>query len=288
MAKDLLTAISEASGSFSKGQRSIADYILHNYDKASYMTAGKLGKAVGVSESTVVRFAADLGYEGYPEMRRALQEVVKNRLTSVQRIEAARGYLDHGDIIASVMNSDLNKLRTTFEELDREEFSRAVKAIVDADMIYILGLRSSSTLAGFLGFYLNMLFPRVKVVSDKEASDIFEQILRVRKGDVFIGISFPRYSRRTVQAMGYARDRGASVIGITDAPTSLISDLSDIRLYAKSEMYSFLDSLVSPLSLLNALIVSCAEVAPGNLVDDFAQLEKIWAEYKVYERADEN
>ena len=286
MGRDVLTAIAEASGSFSKGQRSIASYILNNYDKAAFLTANRLGAAVGVSESTVVRFAADLGFDGYPEMRRALQEMVKNRLTSVQRIEAARVTLDHGDIVFSVMNSDIARLRTTFEELDHAEFERAVDAIVHGKTIYIMGLRSASPLASFMGFYLNMIFPNVKIVSDNVVNDIFEQILRVQAGDVFVGISFPRYSQRTIRAMRYAHNRGAVVIGITDAETSLIAGLSDIRLYAKSEMYSFLDSLVSPLSLINALVVSCAQSAPGDLVQDFAELEKIWAEQNVYEQSD--
>ncbi len=286
MDKDVLSAISSSSVRFSKGQRNIADYILRNYDKAAFMTASKLGNAVGVSESTVVRFAADLGYEGYPEMRKALQEMVKNRLTSVQRIEAAKNMLDHGDIVTSIHNSDLAKLRATYEELDRAEFDKAVDAIVKAEHIYIMGMRSASHLAGFMGFYLNMLFPHVKVVAESAVSDIFEQFLRVKEGDVFIGISFPRYSRRTIRAMTYARDRGATVIGLTDAETSLIASLADIKLYAKSEMYSFLDSLVGPLSLINALIVSCAEAAKGDLLRDFEQLEKIWDEYNVYEKTE--
>ena len=284
MDKDVLSAISESIGTFSKGQRRIASYILDNYDKAAFMTASKLGETVGVSESTVVRFAADLGYDGYPEMRKALQEIIKNCLTSVQRIEVSKDLIDNNNLPASVLSSDIEKIRYTMEGLDQASFDAAVDAIVHAKNIYIIGLRSSSALASFLGFYLNLLFPNVRVVSENSANEIFEQIIRVSSGDAFIAISFPRYSRRTIRAMRYARDMGATVIGITDTETSLVAHIATIKIYAKSNMVSFLDSLVAPLSLINALLLATANHSSDDLVSKFGMLEDIWAEYQVYEK----
>ena len=282
MDNDVLSVITAATPGFSKGQRRIAKYIIDNYDKAAFMTAGKLGVTVGVSESTVVRFAAELGYDGYPEMRKALQEMIKNRLTSVQRIEVAQSMGDNSEILSTVLSSDIEKIRYTLEEIKKSDFYSAVNAIVNAEHIYIIGLRSSAALSHFLGFYLNMLLPNVRVVNDSSPNEIFEQILRVGKGDVFIGISFPRYSRMTIRAMKFAHDQGANVISITDTETSLIAKNSDIKLYAKSDMVSFLDSLVAPLSLINALIVAVANSEKGNLRADFVRLEKLWSEYEVY------
>ena len=260
--RDVLSAISESVGTFSKGQRRIASYILNNYDKAAFMTASKLGETVGVSESTVVRFAADLGYDGYPEMRKALQEIIKNCLTSVQRIEVSKDLIDDSNLPASVLSADIDKIRYTLEGLDQAAFDAAVDAIVNARNIYIIGMRSSAALASFLGFYLNLLFPNVRVVSDNSANEIFEQIIRVSSGDTFIAISFPRYSRRTIRAMRYARDMGATVIGITDTETSL----------------------VAPLSLIIALLLASANHSKDDLVSKFGMLEDIWAEYQVYEK----
>ncbi len=281
MNNDVLSVISAATGGFSKGQRRIANYILNNYDKAAFMTAGKLGVTVGVSESTVVRFASELGYDGYPAMKKALQDMIKNRLTSVQRIEVAKNIGFGSEILTSVLSSDMDKIRTTLDEMKKSDFYSAVDTIVRADHIYILGLRSSAALASFMGFYLNLLMPNVLVVNESSANAIFEQILRVSEGDVFIGISFPRYSLMTIKAMQFAHDQGAHVISITDTESSLIAQVSDIKLYAKSDMVSFLDSLVAPLSLINALIVAVAN-RDGTLKDDFERLEKLWSEYEVY------
>lgn len=287
MEKDILTVIEEASNSFSKGQRVIAKYILENYDKAAFMTASKLGKTVNVSESTVVRFAAELGYDGYPEMRKALQDMIRNCLTSVQRIEVARGLLENQDILTAVLTSDIEQIKITMEETKRDDFQRAVDAIVNADHIYIFGLRSSAALASFMGFYFNLLFENVRVVNENSVSEVFEQILRIGKNDVFIGLSFPRYSKRTIKAMRYAKDRGANVIGITDNSLSPIAKLADTALCARSDMVSFVDSLVAPLSLVNALIVATSAKAKGQeLTTDFARLEAIWAEYDIYEKND--
>jgi DNA-binding MurR/RpiR family transcriptional regulator len=280
--KDILSVIREASAGFSKGQRKIAKYILENYDKAAFMTASKLGTTVNVSESTVVRFAAELGYDGYPAMRKALQEMIRNCLTSVQRIEVAREMLEHHDILTAVLSSDVEKIRMTLQETNRADFEAAVEAIVGAKNIYVIGLRSAMALANFIGFYFNLLLDNVHVVSEISASEVFEQIMRVSEGDVFIGISFPRYSRRTIKAMQYARDMGAKVIGLTDVEASPIAQIASIRLYARSDMVSFLDSLVAPLSLINALIGATSAKTQGDLSSNFERLEKIWAEYEVY------
>ena len=287
MEKDILSIIEEASSGFSKGQRVIAKYILENYDKAAFMTASKLGKTVNVSESTVVRFAAELGYDGYPEMRKALQDMIRNCLTSVQRIEVARGLLENQDILTAVLTSDIEQIKITMEETNRDDFQQAVDSIVNADHIYIFGLRSSAALASFMGFYFNLLFENVRVVNENSVSEVFEQILRIGKNDVFIGLSFPRYSKRTIKAMRYAKDRGATVIGITDNALSPIAKLADTALCARSDMVSFVDSLVAPLSLVNALIVATSAKAKGQeLTTDFARLETMWAEYDIYEKND--
>ncbi len=286
MARDVLAVINSSFDTFSKGQRRIAKYILENYDKAAFFTASRLGEETGVSESTVVRFASELGYDGYPAMRKALQEMITNRLTSVQRIEVTRSIINEKDILTSVLSSDIEKVRATLEEIDRDEFEKVVDAIIQADHIYVVGMRSSSSLANFMGFYLNMLFPNVHVVNESYASDLFEQIMRINKNDILIAMSFPRYSRKTLSAIKFARDRDVPVISITDTETSLAARLSTMRLYAKSNMLSFVDSLVAPLSLINAIIVAVADRSEGDLLEKFSELENIWAEYQVYEKND--
>lgn len=278
-----MSVILRESSGFSKGQRLIAKYILENYDKAAFMTAGKLGKTVGVSESTVVRFAAELGYDGYPGMRKSLQEMIRNRLTSVQRIEVSKDLIDEHDILRSVLNADMDKLQTTLDEIDQDKFDRAVNAIISADHVYILGMRSSSALASFMGYYLNLLQENVHLIHDTSTSEVYEQILRIRQGDVFIGISYPRYSTRTVKAMKFAHASGAEVIGITDGDTSPFVGIADITLFARSDMVSFLDSLVAPLSLINALLVSIGIRSNDSLSETFKSLESIWTEHEVYE-----
>lgn len=287
MDNDVLAVIEAASPSFSKGQRKIARYILTNYDKAAFMTAGRLGSAANVSESTVVRFAADLGYDGYPAMKRALQELIKNRLTTVQRIEVSKDIMERGHILETVLNSDIEKIRYTLDDIDQASFDEAVQRIVSARSIYVIGLRSSGYLAGFFGFYLNLLFNDVRVINQSAASEIYEQIQHIGPQDLCIAISFPRYSRRTITAIQFARDMGATVVGITDSPSSLVAKNADIKLYARSEMLSFLDSLVAPLSLINALVVAAADTSGSNLEERFTRLEKMWAEYEVYEKHQE-
>lgn len=287
MNNDVLAAIKSLSPTFSKGQRRIAAFINDNYEKAAFMTAGKLGLAAGVSESTVVRFASDLGYDGYPEMRRAMQELVKNRLTTVQRIEVAKDMISGDDVPETVLNSDMAKIRHTLEELDREQFKKAAETISRAKTVYIVGVRSSAVLSSFMGFYLNQLFPDVRVISQSAFSEIYEQVLHISEGDVLVAISFPRYSRRTIMAMRYARDKGAKIVGITDSASSLVAELADVKLYARSDMVSFLDSLVAPLSLINALVVAVAEQSNKDLGETFEKLENIWTEFDVYEKYDQ-
>lgn len=284
MEKDILSLISDESAGFSKGQKLIAGYILENYDKAAFMTAGKLGKTVGVSESTVVRFAAELGYDGYPGMRKALQEMIRNRLTSVQRIEVAREIMDESDILSASLNSDIEKIQSTLEDIDRSSFNAAVDAIISAKHVYIMGSRSSASLATFMSYYLNLFMSNILLVSDTSVSDVYEQMFRAGPGDVFLGISYPRYSTRTLSSMEFAKDLGATVIGITDGKNSPFVNIADIILFAKSDMMSFLDSLVAPLSLINALVVSVGLRSDTPIDQTFKKLEGIWSRYGVYAR----
>lgn len=282
---DILSLLAKG-GKFSKGQRVIAKYILSNYDKAAFMTAGKLGEIVGVSESTVVRFAAELGFDGYPSMRKALQEMIRNRLTSVQRIEVAKSMIDDTDIVKSVINGDIQNLQTTLELMEQDDFNGFVDQIIAAHNIYIVGMRTSTSLASFLGLYLNLLRDNVHVVQDTAASEIYEQIIRIGQGDLFIGISFPRYSTHTVEAMQFAKKMGAKTLGITDGPSSPLNEMSDICLHVKSDMVSFLDSLVAPMSLINAIIVAVGIRNRDAISATFEKLEKIWLEHDVYEPAE--
>lgn len=286
MSMDILSSIQAKMPTFSKGQKLIANFILQSYDKAAFMTASRLGKTVKVSESTVVRFAAELGYDGYPAMQRSLQEMIRNKLTSIQRIEVTDDRIGNHDILSMVMHSDMEKVRMTLEQMDRQSFDGAVADIVAARRIYILGVRSASAISTFLAFYFNLIFENVVHVSAASASEIFEQLLRVGPEDVVIGISFPRYSKRTVKAMEFARDRGAHVIAITDSEASPLASNAQRLLLAKSDMVSFVDSLVAPLSLVNALIVAISRAKKASLAQNLGELEHIWAEYEVYEKVE--
>lgn len=288
MTRDILSIIQERMPTLSKGQRRVAQFILDAYDKAAFMTASRLGETVQVSESTVERFAAELGCGGYPNMQRALQEMVRSKLTSIQRIEVANDRLSGQDVLSTVMQADMELIRATLTEVDRERFSRAVDAILAARHIYILGLRSSAALADFLGFYFQMIFDNVQVVHTSSSGEIFEQLLRVGPEDVVIGLSFPRYSSRTVQALRFARDRGAGVVALTDSETSPLAETATELLLAQSDMASFVDSLVAPLSLVNALIVEVGRRRNEDVEQTFAGLERIWSEYEVYEPAGGN
>ena len=286
MEKNILSQINADNMKFSKGQRLIARYITENYDKAAFMTAGKLGKTVGVSESTVVRFATELGFEGYPEMRKALQELVRNRLTSVQRIAAAREMMDSANVLKSVMSADMEKLRVTLDTLDRDSFEAAVDAVLSGKNVYILGMRSSAALASFLGFYLNSLMDNVHVVNDNKGSEVYEQMLRIGTEDVLFCISFPRYTSNSLRAAQFAKERGARIVALTDNDSSPFASIADVVLYAKSDMVSFLDSLVAPLSVLNAIIIAISARRRETLDETFENLEKLWAEYEVFTKGE--
>ena len=285
---DLITKIQSELPGFSKGQKQIARFILEHYDKAAFMTASRLGVTVGVSESTVVRFATELGYDGYPHLQRALQEMIRNKLTSVQRMEVAGDRMGGRDVLQTVLHADMDMIRVTLDEIDRDAFQGAVDALMGAMRIYILGVRSSSALASFLGFYFNLLFENVTLVHTNSVSEIFEQVLRVGPGDVMFGISFPRYSKRTLSAMKYARDRGARVIALTDSQLSPLARVADHVLLARSDMASFVDSLVAPLSVVNALIVAVGMSRRDEIEQTFNKLERIWEEYDVYEKPEDD
>ena len=287
MNRNFLSILQEKEPTFSKGQKRIARYITDSYDKAAFMTANRLGKTVGVSESTVVRFAVDLGFDGYPSMQKAMREMVLNRLTSVQRIEVANNRFGDQDVVSMVLHSDMEKLRQTSETISREEFGAAVDAILKAKRVYILGVRSVAPLANFLGHYLNYMFNNVHVISGFSAGEMFEKIVGVNAEDVIIAFSFPRYSASTTKGARYCRSAGATVIGITDSKDSPLGQCCDHVLLAKSDMVSLVDSLVAPLSLVNALIVAIAARREKELSQTFANLERIWDEYNVYEKQTE-
>lgn len=286
MATDILSTIHNQMASFSKGQRRIAQYIESSYDKAAFMTASRLGKMVSVSESTVVRFAVELGFDGYPSMQKALQEMVRNKLTSVQRIEVTNDRLGDQDVVSMVMQADWESIRMTSEALDRRVLDQAVEAILRAKNIYIVGVRSSAVIATFMSFYFRNIFDNVHLVSSSATSEMIEQMLHVSQGDVVIGISLPRYSSRTVQLMEFARDSGAEVVAITDSLDAPAAKRANHTLLAKSDMVSVVDSLVAPMSLVNALIVAIGQKKKGELSRIFENLEGIWQEYEVYERVE--
>ncbi len=284
MSGDILSVLQTRAPSFSKGQRLIAKYISEFYDKAAFMTANRLGKTVGVSESTVVRFAVELGYDGYPSMQKAMQEMVLNRLTSVQRIEVANDRIGDQDVVSLVLQSDMEKLRQTGDTVNRQEFRAAVEAIAAARRVLILGVRSAAPLASFLGYYLGYMLPDVRTVTTSGAGEMFEQIVGVGSQDVVIAISFPRYSTATVKGAAYCRSTGATVVSLTDTRLSPLGENSDYVLVAKSDMVSLVDSLVAPLSIVNALIVAIASKRERALTDTFDTLERIWDQYDVYEK----
>lgn len=282
MKTDLLSELSQRMPEFSKGQKKIAAYLIEHFDKAAYITASKLGKAAGVSESTVVRFANEIGFDGYPQMQQALQEVSRNMLTAVQRMEVASNNIDADDVLNKVLHSDIEKIRKTLEDLDKKDFDSVVDAIINAENIYIIGTGSASVLANFLNLYLNHIFNNVRVVGSTSISDVYENILSINENDVLIGLSFPRYSSRTLKAMRYASSCNANVIAITDSKSSPIAEVADHLLIARSDMASFVDSLVAPLSLINALIVALGLRRKDEVSQKLQKLEKLWEENEVY------
>lgn len=279
---NLLTQIKSLYSGMSKGQKRLADFILLHYDKAVFMTAAKLGRQVGVSESTTVRFAMHLGFPGYPEFHKALEELVKNKLNSIQRMEVSYGRVSEDKVLDTVLHSDIDKIKRTLDEIDRKVFAVAVDTILSARTIYVVGIRSCAPLAQFLAFYLNLVLEDVRLIHTSSSSEIFEQMLRVTDLDVVIGISFPRYSMRTLKAMEFANNRNAKVITITDSIHSPMNLYSSCNLIAKSDMSSIVDSLVAPLSVVNALVVALSMKRQKEVVHTLETMEKIWDEYQVY------
>ena len=278
--QELLARINQTGRRLSKGQKRIAEYIVNHYDKAAFMTASKLGDKVQVSESTVVRFAIALGYDGYPALQKALQEMIRNRLTAVQRVEMT-GDMSESAVLGTVFKADMQNIRQTIEDLDEANFSRTVDALCEAERVYVVGVRSSAPLAQFLGYYMNFIRDNVMVITSG-ISDVLEQVARVGEKDVVLGISFPRYSRRTIEAMNYAKGKGATVVSLTDTPLSPLGEASDFCLTARSDMASFVDSLVAPLSMINALIVAMSLRHREEVSEHFAQLESLWERNHVY------
>ena len=285
---DLTSRINECYGSLSKGQKILATYITDNYDKAVFLTAAKMGQVVGVSESTVVRFATHLGYKGYPEFQKALEEMVRNKLNSIQRMEVTYGRISQSHILETVLQSDQEKIKDTLEHIDEHAFELAVDTIIKAKHIYIVGIRSCAPLAAFMAFYFNLMFENVTLLQTNNSSEIFEQMVRISKDDVIIGISFPRYSMRTLKAMEFANNRNAKVITLTDSVHSPMNLYSSCNLIARSDMASIVDSLVAPLSVINALIVALCMKKQGEVAKTLETLEDIWNEYQVYENDEIN
>ena len=283
MKRDILRIIEENMDGFSKGQRQIARFLLAHYDKAAYMTAAKLGSEVSVSESTVVRFVMELGYVGYPEFQKALQDLIRTKLTSFQRMEVTNHLIGEGDVLEKVLMSDVDKIKRTLEGVSHEAFGAAVDAIVGAKNIYIIGVRSSYTLASFLNYNLRMIFDNVRLIETTSGGELFEQILNIKEGDVIIAISFPRYSKRVINAVNYAKKAGAQVVALTDSYESPIAAEDNHVLVAQSDMASFVDSLVPPMSLLNALVVAVSRARESEVRERLHKLESIWEEYEVYE-----
>lgn len=285
---DLTSRINECYGSLSKGQKILATYITDNYDKAVFLTAAKMGQVVGVSESTVVRFATHLGYKGYPEFQKALEEMVRNKLNSIQRMGVTYGRISQSHILETVLQSDQEKIKDTLEHIDEHAFELAVDTIIKAKHIYIVGIRSCAPLAAFMAFYFNLMFENVTLLQTNNSSELFEQMVRISKDDVIIGISFPRYSMRTLKAMEFANNRNAKVITLTDSVHSPMNLYSSCNLIARSDMASIVDSLVAPLSVINALIVALCMKKQGEVAKTLETLEDIWNEYQVYENDEIN
>ena len=285
---ELLNRINNRYSSMSKGQKLIATYITDNYDKAVFLTAAKMGETVGVSESTVVRFATCLGYKGYPEFQSALEEMVRTKLNSVQRMEVTYGRISQSEILQTVLSSDADKIKTTLEKIDHAAFEAAVDTILGAKNLYIIGIRSCAPLASFLAFYCNLMFENVHLLTTNSSSELFEQMLRINEEDAIIGISFPRYSMRTLKALEFANNRNAKVITITDSVHSPMNLYSSCNLIADSDMASIVDSLVAPLSVINALIVALCMKRQKEVAGTLTALEDIWDEYQVYENDEIN
>ena len=280
--QDVLELIGARLPEMSKGQKRIATVITDDCERAAYLTAAALGALAEVSESTVVRFATELGFEGYPHLQRALKERLRTHLTPNQRIDAMGRRVGSGDLVEKVMSSDIERIKYTMEHIDRTAFDAAVDALLSARHIYLFGARSASMLAGFLGMNLSLVFDNVKPLQPTSASEVFEQLLPIDRGDVLFAISFPRYSTKLVKAVRYAHDRGAKVISLTDTPTSPIAADADYLLTAESDMAAFADSLVAPLSIINAIIAEISRREGERIKERFERMERLWDEYDVY------
>ena len=278
--QDVIDRLNHSGKRLSKGHRRIAQYIVDHYDKAVFMTASRLGESVGVSESTVVRFASALGYEGYPQLQRALQELVSHRLTANQRFEMATDIRPDA-ALSTVLKSDIQNLRETMEEMDQKVFQQVVDRLLNAKHIYVMGMRSAAPLAQFMSYYLNYIFDGVHLVASSVA-DVYEEIARIESDDVLVGISFPRYSTRTLEAMRFAKRHNAQVVALTDGPMSPLNEIADVCLTARTDMASFVDSLAAPLSVINALLVALGLHRKEELSQHFHQLEGIWDTYAIY------
>ncbi len=284
MKRDILRVIEENMDGFSKGQRQIARYLLVHYDKAAYMTAARLGSEVSVSESTVVRFVMELGYAGYPEFQKALQELIRTKLTSFQRVEVTNHLIGDGDVLEKVLMANMDNIRHTLDGVSRAAFHGAVEAIVNARNIYIIGVRSSAMLASFLSYSLQMIFDNVRLIETTAGSELFQQMMAVGPGDVMVAISFPRYSKRVIKAVEFARRAGADVVALTDSPDSPIAPSAGQLLVAQSDMASYVDSLVAPLSIINAIVVAVSRTRETEVKERLCKLEHIWDEYDVYDK----
>jgi DNA-binding MurR/RpiR family transcriptional regulator len=283
---DVFSLIRASMPYMSKGHKSISQFILTHYEKVAHMTAARIGVEANVSESTVVRFATELGFSGFPVFQKKLRDDLKVRLTSVERLNTSAFLGTENNIPRSVISSDIERLKYTLEHFDDDSFQKAVDLIMTANRIFILGVRSSAPLASFLGFYFNLMFENVRLVHTTSVSEMFEQIMSAKKGDVVIGISFPRYSKRTIRAMQFSRDTGASVIAITDKSENSVAANADCILLAPSDVASFVDSLVAPLSLINALLVEIGMQNKEQIENTFQKLEYIWDEYGVYDKSE--
>lgn len=287
MKADILSQIHNKMPSLSKGQRRIAEYILSSYDKAAFQTASVLGRTVQVSESTVVRFACELGYEGYPQMQKALQEMVLSRLTTVQRMEVTTKRISQDHVLDTVLHGDMERIRQSCEAIDKAAFQGAVNALLHAEHIYIIGIRSSSVLASFLSYYLHYMFDNVHLITSASDCEVLEGIVRISPRDTLMGISFPRYSSATLRAMIYGKKAGARTVALTDCASSPLSQHAEFLLTAKSDMVSFADSLVAPMSVINALLAALSQKKKQELRETLDKLEDIWDQYHVYEKIDE-
>lgn len=284
MNDDLLKTIEDKLPTFSKSQKLIGNYILQHYEKAAYMTALKLGNAVGVSESTVVRFAIELGYEGYPQLQRSLQSHIKNKLTSLQRMDVTRSRIAGEDIITGVLNQDIDKIRRTLESVNRESFDNAVSTIIAAKRIYIQGAMSSGILASFMHYYLRLILDKVTLVGAVGTAELYQQMIHIGEGDLLIAMSFPRYASSTIEACRFAHESGAQIIAITDSENSPLVEFAHTSLFASSDMVSFVDSLVAPMSLINALIATISAANRCRVEQTFGKLEQLWAHNEVYKK----